>query len=197
MKIFKVGESIKAICSNCQSLETATFKLCDVPFSDHSGMVKNVMAGVCDKCGQISVIPNQSTPAIKKQLDAQRKPVEGRVPAHLIDILNLATVELGGSPDFVPTLMKFYIHKLAENKRAALSISAFLQNDLAHGKADKRISLKGKQISADIEVLKGISKIESTTDLLKSVILKINDDVLINNSQAEMQQLKQVMASVA
>ena len=42
MKIFKVGDTQKAICENCRSLENTTFVLRDVPFSDGDGVVKNV-----------------------------------------------------------------------------------------------------------------------------------------------------------
>ena len=68
MKIFKAGDSQKAICEYCRSLQNATFKLRDVPFSDGSGLVKNVLVGVCDKCDQVILLPHQSTPALKKQL---------------------------------------------------------------------------------------------------------------------------------
>lgn len=197
MKIFKVGDSQKAICENCRSLENATFKLRDVPFSDGSGLVKNVLVGVCDKCDQVSILPHQSTPVVKKQLEAQRKPIESRLPAHMMDILNLATLELGGSTDFVQNLMKFYIHKLASDEKSAKTIARFLKSELATGKAEKRLSLKGRQIYKDIEVLKTTSRISNTTDLIKGVILKINDDVLVRKEPKPMRQLKDIMASVA
>ncbi|MEJ2743483.1 MAG: hypothetical protein P8176_13645, partial [Gammaproteobacteria bacterium] len=69
--------------------------------------------------------------------------------------------------------------------------------DLATGKAEKRLSLKGRQIYADIETLKTISHISNTTDLIKSVILKINDDVLVKKEPKYTRQLKDIMASVA
>jgi len=197
MKIFKVGDSQKAICEHCHALENATFKLRDVPFSDGSGVVKNVLVGVCDKCDQVSILPHQSTPVVKKQLELQRKPVESRLPAHMVDILNLATLELGGSIDFVPTLVKYYIHRLATNEKSAKQIAHFLNNDLAKGKAEKRLSLKGRQIYADIETLKAISHINNTTDLIKSVILKINEDVLVKKEPKSTRQLKDIIASVA
>ena len=81
MKIFKVGDTQKAVCETCKSIENATFALRDVPFSDGYGVVKNVLVGVCDKCDSVVLVPQQSAPAIKKQLDARRKPVESRVPA--------------------------------------------------------------------------------------------------------------------
>lgn len=197
MKIFKVGDSQKAVCENCRSLENATFELRDVPFSDGSGWVKNVLVGVCNKCDQVIILPHQSTPAIKKQLETQRKPIESRLPAHMLDILNLATLELGGSIDFVQHLMKFYIHKLANDEKSAKGIARYLKSELAAGKAEKRLSLKGRKIYEDVELLKEKSRISNTTDLIKSVILKINEDVLVKKKPKSTKQLQEIMASVA
>lgn len=197
MKIFKVGESQKAVCEKCQSFENATFKLRDVPFSDGRGVVKNVLVGVCDKCDSVTVLPHQSTPSVKKQYEAKRKPVEGRLPAHLIDILNLATLELGASTDFVPSLMKYYIHSLATNEKTAKNMARYLKSDLATGKAEKRLSLKGRQIYDELGHLKELTQIDNTTDLLKSIILKINEDVLIKRKPKPIENLRNIMAAVA
>ncbi|OFC71918.1 hypothetical protein [Alteromonas confluentis] len=197
MKIFKVGESQKAACNKCQSFENATFQLRDVPFSDGRGIVKNVLVGVCDKCDSVTVLPHQSTPAVKRQYEARRKPVEGRLPAHLIDILNLATLEIGASTDFVPSMMKYYIHKLSEDEKAAKKIAQYLKSELASGRSEKRLSLKGRQIFDDIEHLKALTHIENTTDLLKSIILKINEDVLVKRRSKPIENLRNIMAAVA
>jgi hypothetical protein len=197
MKIFKVGESQKAACSKCQSFENATFQLRDVPFSDGRGIVKNVLVGVCDKCDSVTVLPHQSTPAVKRQYEAKRKPVEGRLPAHLIDILNLATLEIGASTDFVPSMMKYYIHILSEDEKSARKIAQYLKNELATGRSEKRLSLKGRQIFDEIEHLKALAHIENTTDLLKSIILKINEDVLIKRRPKSIENLRNIMAAVA
>jgi hypothetical protein len=197
MKIFKAGDSQKAICEHCGSIQTATFKLRDVPLSGGSGIVKKVLVGVCDGCGQVCLLPHQSTPAVKKQLDAQRKAVESRLPAHMLDILSLAAFELGGTSDFVPSLMKYYIHKLAGDPKRARKLPALLKSELAQGKAEKRLSLKGRQITEDIKRLKTAAHIENTTDLIKSVILLINHDVLLEKQPAFIQELKGIFASVA
>lgn len=197
MKIFKVGESQKAACSKCQSFENATFQLRDVPFSDGTGVVKNVLVGACDKCNSVTVLPHQSTPAVKRRYEAKRKPVEGRLPAHLIDILNLATLEIGATTDFVPSMMKYYIHLLSEDEKSAKKIARYLNSELATGRSEKRLSLKGRQISDDIEHLKTLTHIENTTDLLKSIILKINEDVLIKKKPKSIENLRHIMAAVA
>lgn len=198
MKILKVGDTRKVACNHCQSFESVTFQLRSVPFSDGSGVVNNVLAGVCTKCDLVAVIPSQSTPAIKKQLESQRSSIESRVPAHMIDILNLASCELSGSIDFVPNLIKFYIHALS-NKEIKLPDSplSILTTELAKGKSQKRLSIKGKMIANDIEKLKKIINTTRTSDLLKVVIFKIYDDVLIRKDNKQILNLKNIVAATA
>jgi hypothetical protein len=197
MKIYKVGDKQKAVCESCQSLTDATFMLRDVPFSDGSGTVKNVLAGVCDSCNEVVLIPHQSTPAIKKQLDTQKKAVETRVPAHMVDMLNLASMELGGSTDFSNALIKYYLHNLSEQKTSVKDLIKYLESDLAKGVAQKRISLKGRQVSKEIDNIKFKTSIGSTTDVLKAVVLKINDDVFVHPKTQLINSLKSVAAAFA
>lgn len=197
MKILKVGDTKKAACNTCESFQDVTFQLRNTPFSDGSGIVKNVLVGVCNACDSVVVLPHQSTPAVKKKLEKQRKSLESRVPAHMIDILNLASDKLGGSTEFVPNIMKYYIHALSNNEISSNNISRYLKSDLAKGVAQKRISLKGRHLEEELILLKELIKVESTTDLLKIVVLKINDDVLINERPKPMRQLKNIMAATA
>jgi hypothetical protein len=197
MKIYKVGDKQKAVCESCQSLTDATFMLRAVPFSDGSGTVKNVLAGVCDSCNEVVLIPHQSTPAIKKQLDTQKKAVETRVPAHMVDMLNLASMELGGSTDFSNALIKYYLHNLSEEKTSIKDLTKYLECDLAKGVAQKRISLKGRRVSKEIDNIKFKTSIVSTTDVLKAVVLKINDDVFVHPKTQLINSLKGVAAAFA
>lgn len=197
MKILKVGDTKKAACNTCESFQDLTFQLRDTSFSDGSGVVKNVLVGVCNACDSVAVLPHQSTPAVKNQLEKQRKSLESRVPAHMIDILNLVSDKLGGGTEFVPNIMKYYIHALSNNEISSNNISKFLKSDLAKGIAQKRISLKGRHLEKELNLLKEITKVKSTTDLLKIVVLKINDDVLVNERQKPIGQLKNIMAAIA
>lgn len=195
MDILTVGDSQKAACNACQAFVNVTFILRDVPFSDGSGVVKNVLAGVCERCDCVAVLPHQSVPAIQKQLAVQRKALESRVPAHMIDILNLVSVELGGSTEFASNLMKFYIHSLSTDAVASKTLSGYLNSHLAEGKAQKRISLKGRLVNEQVNQLKAMTNITSTTDVIKSIVLKINDDVLINQDEDTIKQLKGIVAA--
>lgn len=191
MNILKVGDTQKAACNNCQSFEKVTFKLRDVSLSGGSGKVKNILVGVCNRCNSVAVLPHQSTPAIKKQLEVQRK-VESRVPGHLIDILNLVSTELGGDIKSAP-ILKFYIHSLSNNDISPQHLSKYLNSDLVQGKANKKISLKGHYVVDELQRLKTMTNIKTTTALIKSIILKICDDVLVTQQDQTIKQLKNVI----
>ena len=194
MKILKVGDKEKAICNTCQALTAVTYQLRDVPFSDQGGVVKDVLVGVCDDCDTVAVLPYQSTHKVKQQLAKQRASLEIRVPAHMLDILGLASAELGGNSDFSYSILKFYLHALSSGQLSAKDMDKFLLTDLAKGKAQKRLSLKGKNVIHDVQLLKQLVHIDSTSDLIKSVVLKINDDILVNKNAKPIKLLKSFAA---
>lgn len=182
MKILKVGDIGKAACDKCEAFVNTTYKLKNVPFSDNSGIVKNVLVGVCDCCDSVVALPHQSTPAVKKQLEKQKASLESRIPAHLIDILNLACDKLGANTDFSSNIIRYYIYALSNKELSHKDLSKYLECNLAKGKSEKRLSVKGKNIISDIENLKKSTNISSTSDLIKSIILQINNDILVENN---------------
>jgi hypothetical protein len=194
MKIFKVGDRGRGMCDKCNAFVDTTYSLKDVPFSDGSGIVKNILVGICNHCDSIVSMPYQSTPVIKTQLDKQRISFESRIPAHMIDILNLASFELGGNTDFVSSIMKYYIHALSIEELSAKDMAKYLESNLAKGKAQKRFSIKGKNIADDIYKLKKITNIDSTSDLIKIVILRIYDDILMKKNPEPIKFLKSLVA---
>lgn len=66
MRVIKEGDKGKAICHKC-GITTTTYNLRDVDFSDNCGIVKNIIASVCDKCNEVVSIPRQSVPKIKNE----------------------------------------------------------------------------------------------------------------------------------
>jgi len=195
MNIWKVDDKSKAACANCGAFVDVTYALRDVPLSDESDIVKDVLVGVCDRCDSVCLLPHQSVPKVTRTMDRQRKPVDSRVPAHMLDILNCASRQVGGSADFVPQLIKYYLHALAKKDISSTYLVRYLQSDLASGKAQKRISLKGKYVFEDIEKLKAQAKLDSTSDLIRSVILKINDDILQKKSKKSIKVLEGIAAA--
>ena len=80
---------------------------------------------------------------------------------------------------------------------AAVQLVQLLTSELATGLANKRLSLKGREIHNDINELKSLSQISNTTELLKGVVLAINNDVLINPDKQRIAHLKSLVATVA
>ena len=68
---------------------------------------------------------------------------------------------------------------------------------MAQGKATKRISLKGRYIVEEAELVKAFAHIGSTTELLKSVVLKINDDILVHKRPERIKALESLVAATA
>jgi len=195
MNIVKVGDTARATCDTCKKFVGVTYRLRDVPLSNGVGTVKDVIAGVCDQCDSVCVLPHQSVPAVAETISRTRKPVEGRVPAHMIDILRVASVAVGGGSDFVPQLVKYYIHKMAQEDISSAQVARLLQTELATGKSQKRISLKGRSVFDDIELVKSRTRLKTTSDILKGAILKINVDILQKKNKQSIKTLENIAAA--
>jgi len=195
MKIVKAEDKSTAACQTCKKVSEMTYRLRDVPLSDGSDVVKDVLVGVCDICDEVCVMPHQSVPKVSKTIEQRRKPVDSRVPAHMLDILNLASAEVGGGSEFVPNLLKYYLHALAVSEISPGRLARYLTSDLASGKSQKRISLKGRHVLEDIEKVKELTNLDSTSDIVKSVILKINDDILQKKSKRPIKALEGIAAA--
>lgn len=197
MKILKVGDTQKAGCFQCKKIMPATFQRRNVPLSDGSDIVKDVLVGVCDQCDSVILLPSQSTPVVKKALEKQRRPIEGRVPSHMIDILNNASFAIGATADFNSSLIKYYIHALSTEKISSKAINKYLNKELYKGASDKRLSIKGRMVVDEIDTLKNKTSIFETSSLLKGVVLKIHDDILIHKKKKIIDQLKTIFFATA
>lgn len=72
----------------------------------------------------------------------------------MLDMLNSASMALGGSTDFSNVLIKYYLHNLSYEKTSVKDLIKYLERDLAKGVAQKHISLKGRLVSKKIDKLK-------------------------------------------
>lgn len=180
MKFYKENDKSKAICNKCGLVNT-TFKIRDVPFSTKNGCARGILAGVCDKCGEVVSVPQQSAPRIKEYMQTSKKSIEVRLPRHLLYILIVAgdTLKARQPNTFSHFLVKYYIHNLNADKRKCKSLKKYLQTDLAKGKAGiDRLSLKMSPTMYDEFESLRIKTDLNKTQLLKALILKINDDIL-------------------
>ena len=145
---FFEGDQSKAICGDCKALRSTTFRYRDVPFSDGTGTVKHILAGVCNECDSVVSIPAQSTPAISKARNKVLEAVEAVLPAPYLDILDLACFKIDpeSSTDLRKGLLMFYVHQFAEGsfdfKRLKRSSKTLASRPGMESKTRRRLSMK-------------------------------------------------------
>ncbi|MEJ4044692.1 hypothetical protein [Erwinia sp. SLM-02] len=197
MKIVKEGDTRSVLCHHCGK-STATYLLRDVDFSDRSGSVKNILAAVCNGCQQVVSVPAQCTPQIKQAFDQSRQPLEVRVPAHFLDILNVATQKIDDSlsEEFSKTLILYYLHALASGRYTQDELKSLLSSELAQAKASKRLSMKISQRQmAELTALMQQQNLSKISDVVKAVILKINQDLVQGKNLSGLAELRNVAAA--
>ncbi len=197
MKIVKEGDKNKAVCQFC-GLQSITYALRDVPFSDNNGVVRNILAGICDKCDNVVSIPRQSTPKIKAAYNEVKRSAEYRVPAHFIDILSLASNriddEIGDT--LSKPLLLYYLHKLNTGVISSSRLKELLASELASAPSTKRLSLKitertEKELSSVVQK----SGLQNNTDVIKGIILKIYEDIVQPKTPKHIKELKSIAAT--
>lgn len=194
MKIFKVGEKSKGVCSKCKTLVATTFSINSVPISSGKGKVDDILCSICDNCGHIVTIPQQSTPRIKEFLTKKKHSIEARLPRHLLDILLVASDQFQiGNPELLKDAMIRYYIGLAENDKTILrNIKKLSQSDFAKG-SGFRLSLKVNDII--FESFEHIRKMTSLnkTQIIKGLILQINEDILQKPLKKRFKELQKVL----
>jgi len=178
-RIFREGDKGVALCEHCKGRVTTTYTRRDVPLSDGSDTVKDVMVGVCDNCDSVVMLPQQSTPRVRRVLERQRKPIEARVPSHLQDMLNLVVSELHQSEGFEQQIFRYYIHLWSEQGAPVTRIRKYRQDPLFSGKANTRLSLRIDDGDEVIDQIRNeVEEIRSKTELLKAIAFAAFDDVV-------------------
>ncbi len=185
MKLYLAGEKSVAICDADGRVST-TFKYRDVPFSDSSGTAKQILVGVCDRCGKVVSIPPQSTPAIKASRTVADVPIEAMLPAVYLDALDLACYRIDPSttPDFRKRLLLYYLHRSSRNKTSIQRLARAIKrtDKIFSGAAaisgKRRLSMKvSPAVSRMVDLLAEATK-SSKTDLIKGTVVQIREGIV-------------------
>ncbi|EJC6766209.1 hypothetical protein MX824_004886 [Vibrio parahaemolyticus] len=193
MKFYRELDKLTVGCQHCKALKSATMKVRDVEFSHTPGVAKDVLVAVCDTCDNVASIPQQSTIRVAKELQKAKKSIELRVPAHYLDILNMATYKIDHELDesFNKHLILYYLHSLSIERYDSSNLIDLIQSDDKTVKSTKRLSFKvGDSAMNDISSLKFKYNFRNRTDILKSIILKINDDIVQNPTPTNIEDLR-------
>ena len=200
MKLHVPGDKSRAMCGDCGPVET-TFRYRDVPFRDGSGTVRDILVGVCDKCGMVATIPPQSTPAIRAERQRATVSVEAVLPAVFLDALDLACYRIDpqSSPDFRKRLISSFVHMSARNSGMAARLADCLRHAppvfASAPDVTKRLSYKiTEAANREIEAVMEATSL-NRTDLLKSVVVAISDDIVWPEKPKGLDRLRMLAAA--
>lgn len=199
MKLYRAGEKSLGFCYRCKEAKDATFHYRDVPFSDGVGVVKDILALVCDTCGEVIATPAQSTPAIKAARETAVKSVEVSLPASFIEALDLAAFRIDpeATTEFRKRLLAYYIHRAAESDQPTERFIEWIRKGAQRfdTRAPKRrLSFKvTPRLNGEIDRIIEKSKL-TKSDLIKSLVMQIDEDILQPKSPLNMKELRRLAA---
>jgi len=191
MKILFEGDTGKALCEHCQAVVSMHYARRDVPFSDGQGAAKDILVGVCNQCDTVVAIPAQSTPAIREVRKQQLKSIEARLPAVYLDVLDAAmhAVSCEAGANLRKLFLAHYFQLLVQSHQSDQLQpvhEAFMQSleqhrhqrGLTPSSSTRRLSMKvNPYMAEDFLALQQQTRMNQT-ELLKSVIARIQSDVL-------------------
>jgi len=191
MKILLEGDAGKALCEHCKAVVQTHYVRRDVPFSDGQGMARDILVGACSQCDTVVAIPPQSTPAIREARKQQLRSIEARLPAVYLDVLDAAmhAVSCEAGASLRKLFLAHYFQMLVQNHQSEQlqpAHQAFIealeqhrqQRGLAASSSTRRLSMKvNPHMAEDFMALQQQTHMNQT-ELLKSVIARIQSDVL-------------------
>jgi hypothetical protein len=195
MKLYNEGDKSKALCSHCEGLVNVTFKYRDMPFSDGIGCAKNILARVCDDCGEVVSIPQQSIPSIKNSRARSIMPVEANVPATLVDAINVAahSIDADFSGEFKKMALWFFIRSYAAGKIDSEDLkSRYHSNTAVFGSVKARLSFKVSSVMySDLEKVAELFH-ENKTEVLKLAAFDFYDKIVEKKDKSTILKLKDI-----
>lgn len=185
MKFYFEGDKATAICNHCAAVVNTTYVRRNVPFNDGKGEAKDILVAACDTCNAVVAIPAQSTPAIKEARKAETKPIEARLPAIYLDILDYAMqrVTSAASTNHRRIFLSYYLHHFASRPQSTESILTLHSNAKSHYAKCSSTKLRRLSMKVNSEIARDFQKIQSfshlnQTEILKALIYKIDSDVV-------------------
>lgn len=200
MKLLQSGDKERAICDR-DGLTSITYRYRDVPFSDHSGIVRNILVGVCNVCEKVISIPPQSTPAIGASRSRVQHALEVSIPAPFVDVLDAAAYRVDSqlTSDFRKRILLFYLNRYAQGEENVSELAGFSKcigdRTSAFGKApNRRLSFKlTDRANGRLEGL--LAEVNMTkTELVKVLVLKIDQDIVKPSKPRHLAELSSIAA---
>jgi hypothetical protein len=197
MQIHKGGDKGNALCETCQGKVATTYQRRDVPLSDGSATVPNVLVGVCDTCDSVVTLPHQSVPRVSQVVHKERKGLEARIPAHMKDMLLMVYSELHQSERFEGYIVRYYLDNWGKHHVPVSRVKRYLRSDLFIGKANCRLTVRAVDPEASLNVIRDkVKEIKTNSMVFKTIALAAYEDVIERPKSKARKDLENIAAAV-
>ena len=143
--------------------------------------VPGVLVDVCERCGNITGIPAQSTPRIRDvRVPPKEEQLEARLPTHLEDVIYLLASDCAVPVQALrPAVLRFYLAELMRDPGLAERVRLLAESDLADAPARARVSLRvPAELLEDARAQARAAGIAKDSDLIRGLLLAAKEDVL-------------------
>ena len=208
-KMYSPGDKSRAICEHCAKVVGTTFAYRDMPFDDGSGIVKDILAAVCDLCDAVVAVPAQSVPAIRRVREAAEIPIEVRLPAPEVEILDAAALRIDphATQRFRKAIFTYYLGLLERDPAVLEQVKRGLDDWLCQRNQQPKIPGTSRTPSRRLSFKiapRTQSKLAfvldrtgwSRTNLVRGVVMMVQKDILENSSLQSVHDRETIAAAV-
>lgn len=110
---YRPGMKVEAPCENCKGFVPATFELGRLVMDDGT-VIDGVMRAVCDRCGSVLAVAQQSAPVIREALDRRDagRRTTIRLPRALAEQVEMRLTRKGAPPTHYQALLAAFANAL-------------------------------------------------------------------------------------
>lgn len=180
MRIWKAKDTSIGVCYHCKDQVTTRFEYQTVRLEKTGVNVPSVLVGVCQLCGSVVTIPQQSAPKLQAARERLLRPVESRIPLELEDAIGMIALEFDARPEpFKGALARYYLDRICREPRLAERVAEAATSPLASGSPGGRLTFRCEATLREEALGKAMATgIKDWASLMRGVLVVAVDDAL-------------------
>lgn len=116
--------------------------------------------------------------------------LESQLPTHLVDIIDLVKAQLGLTrKKSTEKLFFFFLQNMIADHYNQTTITRLLNDGLVKGRPIKSITINSLEVVNLVAKFKAQTKVNSTSDVVRLIILRIYEDLLRRKDQTIIKEL--------
>lgn len=180
MRIWKAHDTSVGICHKCEDQVDTCFEYQTVRLEKPRVDVPSVLVGVCQQCGSVVTIPQQSAPKLRSARERSLRSVESRIPLELEDAIGLIALEFDARPEpFKGALARYYLDRLCREPELVERVAKASRSPLATGSPGGRFTFRCESDLREAALHRAFAGgIKNWATLVRGLLVLATDEVL-------------------